>query len=157
VPEQHRIERTYPATAENVWDLWTTPRGIESWWAPDGFTVEVEKLELERGGELVYTMTASGPDQVEFMRNAGLPLTTTSRKRFTDVEGPRRLAYMSLVDFVPDTPRYEFLTVVELEPANGDVQVSMTVDSRHDQVWTERVIAGRANELDNLATLIQSR
>jgi hypothetical protein len=24
-----------------------------------------------------------------------------------------------LVDFVPDTPPYEFLTVVELEPANG--------------------------------------
>ena len=51
MPEQHRIERTYPTTAENVWDLWTTPAGIESWWAPDGFTVEVEKLEPERGGD----------------------------------------------------------------------------------------------------------
>jgi Activator of Hsp90 ATPase homolog 1-like protein len=88
VPEQHRIERTYPTTAEKVWDLWTTPEGIESWWAPDGFTVEVEKLELEPGGELVYTMTATAPEQVEFMRNAGLPLTTTSRKRFTEVDRP---------------------------------------------------------------------
>lgn len=104
MPEQHRIERTYPTTAENVWDLWTTPAGIESWWAPDGFTVEVEKLELERGGELVYTMTATALEQVEFMRNAGLPLTSTSRKRFTEVDRPQRLAYMSLVDFVPDTP-----------------------------------------------------
>ena len=157
MPEQQRIERTYPTTAEDLWDLWTTPEGIESWWAPDGFAVEVEKLELERGGELVYTMTASGPEQVEFMRNARLPLTSTSRKRFTEVERPRRLAYLSLVDFVPDTPPYEFLTVVELEPADGEVQVSMTVESMHDQVWTERLIAGRANELDNLATLIESR
>jgi hypothetical protein len=62
-----------------------------------------------------------------------------------------------LVDFVPDTPPYEFLTVVELEPANGGVQVTMTVDSMHDPVWTERPLAGRGNELDNLATLIQSR
>jgi hypothetical protein len=54
-------------------------------------------------------------------------------------------------------PASRVFTVVELEPANGDVQVSMTVDSMHDQVWTERLIAGRANELDNLATLIQSR
>ncbi len=91
------------------------------------------------------------------MRNAGLPLTSTSRKRFTEVERPRRLPHMSLADFVPDTPPYEFLTVVELEPANGDVQVSMTVDSMHDQLWTERLIAGRANELDSLATLVQSR
>jgi hypothetical protein len=93
----------------------------------------VEKLELEPGGELVYTMTATAPAQVEFMRNAGLPLATTSRKRFTDVERPQRLGYMSLVDFVPDTPPYEFLTVVELEPTNGSVQVTMTVDSMHDQ------------------------
>jgi uncharacterized protein YndB with AHSA1/START domain len=95
VPEQHRIERTYPTTAGKVWDLWTTPEGIESWWAPDGFTVEVEKLELEPGGELVYTMTATAPEQVGFMRNAGLPLTATSRKRFTEVDRPQRLAYMS--------------------------------------------------------------
>jgi hypothetical protein len=33
----------------------------------------------------------------------------------------------------------------------------MTVDSIHDQAWTERLIAARANELDNLPKLIQSR
>jgi uncharacterized protein YndB with AHSA1/START domain len=70
MPEQHRIERTYPTTAGKVWDLWTTPEGFESWWAPDGFTVEVEKLELEPGGELVYTMTATAPEQVGFMRKS---------------------------------------------------------------------------------------
>jgi hypothetical protein len=62
--------------------------------------------------------TATAPEQVAFMGNAGLPLVTTSRKRFTEVERPQRLAYMSLVDFVPDTPPYECLTV-ELELANG--------------------------------------
>jgi hypothetical protein len=34
--------------------------------------------------------------------------------------------------------------------------MTMTVDSMHDQVWTAGLLAGRANELDNLATLIQS-
>jgi uncharacterized protein YndB with AHSA1/START domain len=157
VPESHRIQRTYGATPDEVWRLWTTPAGIESWWAPDGFAVEVEKLELEPGGELVYTMTATAPEQVEFMRNAGLPLATTSRKRFTEIEPPRRLAYLSLVDFVPDTPPYEFLTVVELEPADAGVAVTMTVDSMHDQVWTERLLAGRANELDDLGALLEGR
>jgi hypothetical protein len=91
------------------------------------------------------------------VRNVGLRLTTASRERFNEVDRPQRLAYMSSVDFVPDTPPYEFLTVVELEPANGGVQVTMTVDSMHDRVWTERLLAGRGNELDNLAILIQSR
>ena len=35
------LERTYRAPLEKVWELWTTKAGIESWWGPDGFTVEV--------------------------------------------------------------------------------------------------------------------
>jgi hypothetical protein len=27
----------------------------------------------------------------------------------------------------------------------------------HDEVWTERLLAGRANELDNLAAVIEQR
>jgi uncharacterized protein YndB with AHSA1/START domain len=72
------IERTYDASAEEIWNLWTTRAGIESWWAPDGFTVEVRKLELEPGGELLYARTATAPEQIEFMKGAGLPLTTES-------------------------------------------------------------------------------
>lgn len=28
------IERTYQAPIEDLWDLWTTKEGIESWWGP---------------------------------------------------------------------------------------------------------------------------
>lgn len=150
----NRLERTYPTTAEQLWELWTTTRGIESWWAPDGFTVEVQELGLRSGGALVYTMTATAPEQIEFMRTAGMPLTTQSRKTFTEVEPPRRLAYTSLVDFVPGVEPYEFLTTVELEPVDNGVHVVMTVEAMHDDVWTERLLAGRANELDNLGRLI---
>ena len=56
---------------------------------------------LRTGGTLLYTMTAVGAAQVEFMANAGLPLSTSSRKTFTELDGPRRLGYQSLIDFVP--------------------------------------------------------
>jgi uncharacterized protein YndB with AHSA1/START domain/catechol 2,3-dioxygenase-like lactoylglutathione lyase family enzyme len=148
------IERTYPADAATIWRLWTTPEGIESWWAPDGFEVEVRTLELRKGGELVYTMTAVAPEQVEFMRGAGMPLTTESRKTFTEIDEPVRLAYASLVDFVPGVEPYEFLTVVDLEPADGGVRVVMTVEELHDEVWTERLLMGRRNELENLAAVV---
>ncbi|GAA2825906.1 LuxR C-terminal-related transcriptional regulator [Nonomuraea rubra] len=77
-----RITRTYPTTAEHVWQLWTTPGGIASWWSPDGFTVEVGKLDLRPGGDLVYTMTATAPEQIAFMESHGMPLSTESRKKF---------------------------------------------------------------------------
>jgi uncharacterized protein YndB with AHSA1/START domain len=59
-----------------VWALWTTKDGIESWWGPEGFSVTVQHLDLRPGGELRYTMTATAPDQVAFMRQAGMPLAT---------------------------------------------------------------------------------
>jgi uncharacterized protein YndB with AHSA1/START domain len=150
-----RLERTYAASAETVWDLWTTAAGIESWWAPDGFVTEVRTLDLRPGGELVYAMTATAPAQVEFMTDNGMPLTTESRKTFTEVSAPTRIAYNSLIDFVPGTEPYEHLTVVDLTPAGPDqVTVVMTVEPLHDAVWTERILAGRANELDNLAAVL---
>ncbi|MFF9562484.1 SRPBCC domain-containing protein [Leifsonia sp. NPDC014704] len=150
------IERTIAAPAETVWELWTTPAGIGRWWAPDGFRTDVSALDLRPGGELVYTMTATAPEQVAFMEQNGMPLSTTSRKTFTTVERPTRLGYRSLIDFVPGHEPYEQLTEVELEPVDGGTRVIMRVEPLHDDVWTERLLAGRANELDNLARLIDA-
>jgi uncharacterized protein YndB with AHSA1/START domain len=42
-----KFERRYErAAVEDLWDLWTTKKGFESWWGPKGFRVEVRKLEL---------------------------------------------------------------------------------------------------------------
>jgi len=146
-----RLERTYDAPPERIWELWTTPAGIERWWAPDGFTTRVRVLDLRPDGELVYEMTATAPEQVAFMEQHGMPLTTESRKRFTEVTPPTRLAYVSLVDFVPDHEPYEHLTVVDIEPDGSGSRVTMTIEPMHDAEWTGRLVAGRENELENLA------
>ncbi|WP_207892350.1 SRPBCC family protein [Streptacidiphilus pinicola] len=101
-------EQDYPTAADRVQELWTTAAGIESWWAPDGFEVHVDTLDLRAGGTLTYTMTATGPEQVAYMEGTGLPLSTTSTKTFTVVEPHRRLAYSTLADFIPGVEPYEF-------------------------------------------------
>src|SRR6266436_4925118 len=63
-----KLERCYETSVEDLWDLWTTKEGFESWWGPQGFRVEVHKLELRVGGELVYDMIAAAPEQIEFMK-----------------------------------------------------------------------------------------
>lgn len=149
-----RIERTYATTPEHVWRLWTTGAGIESWWAPDGFTVEVGKLDLRPGGDLIYTMTATAPEQIAFMEGHGMPLATESRKKFVEVSEPGRLSYTSLADFIPGVEPYDFLTVIEIRPSGDGVHVVMTMDAMHDEEWTHRLTAGRGNELDNLGRVI---
>ena len=85
------IERKVDAPSAVVWDLWTTAEGIERWWAPDGFSTDVRKLDLRVGGELVHAMTAVDPAQVEFLESHGLPLTTAATKTFTEIDPPTRL------------------------------------------------------------------
>ncbi|KHK98541.1 activator of Hsp90 ATPase 1 family protein [Microbacterium mangrovi] len=148
------IERTVTATPACVWELWTTPEGISSWWAPEGFRTDVTTLDLQPGGELRYTMTAVAPEQIAFMEQYGMPVATESRKYFTEIDAPGRLAYRSVIDFVPDHEPYEQLTVVELSPDGDGTRIVMHVEPMHDEVWTERLLAGRANELDNLAALV---
>ncbi|MCE5292169.1 MAG: SRPBCC domain-containing protein [Nocardiaceae bacterium] len=148
------IERIYAAAPERIWELWTTAAGIESWWAPDGFEVRVDELDLRPGGELRYVMTATGPDQVAFMDSVGLPLSTSSRKFFTAVENETLLAYDTVVDFVPGQPEYRNRTSVTLTSVPNGTRVVMTIERMHDDEWTERIVAGRGNELDNLGAVL---
>ena len=147
------LRRSLDVPPERVWALWTTPEGIEAWWAPDGFQTTVDLLDLRPGGALDYTMTATGPEQVAFMEQAGMPLSTRSHKEFTEIIEPTRLAYLSRIDFVPGLDPYDHLTIVTLERTATGTDVVMECASLHDETWTERIISGRTNELDNLERL----
>ena len=150
------IDRDVAASPQRVWELWTTPAGISQWWAPDGFRTEVEQLDLVPSGMLIYTMTTVDEAQIAFMQEHGLPLTTRSRKMFTQVEPPFRLEYTTLVDFVPGHDPYEQLTRVDLTPSSefeNGTHITMHLEPLHDEEWTGRLVAGRTNELDNLARL----
>ena len=156
-PDAARLERVYAAPAELVWALMTTAAGLEEWWAPDGFESRVNELELRPGGQVRYTMTATAPEQVAFMRNTGNQLSTEVRKTFTEVAPPTRLAYLSLIDFVPDHEPYEHLTTIDIEPAGDRTNLVMTLDSLHDETWTRHHRAHRGSELDNLEAAIRRR
>ena len=149
--KQVKLERTYSASLEDVWEMWTTKDGIESWWGPGGFAVTVSKLELQAGGELLYAMTAVAPPQIEFMKKAGMPVSTEARIRFVDVSPPHRLEYLHRVDFVPGVEPYDTATLVELEQTADGVRLTLTIDAMHDEEWTQRAVMGWESELGKLA------
>jgi uncharacterized protein YndB with AHSA1/START domain len=149
------IERTYEASLKDVWDLWTTKEGIESWWGPDGFTTEVLKLDFRAGGKLIYAMTATGPDQVKFMKKTGMPLTTEGRINYTEVVPQERLAYIHLADFIPGVKPYDVATLVEFRSAGKDVHLVLTFDAMHDEQWTERAVMGHESQLGKLENVIR--
>lgn len=151
------LERTFDAAVEDVWDLWTTKPGIESWWGPEGFVVEVLELDLRPGGDMRYAMTAIAPDQIEFMKKAGMPATNQHRLSYTEIVPRRRLAYTHLADFIPGVESYEVATTVELEQVPGGVRMVLTFDAMHDEHWTRMAVMGWESELGKLAEVLEAR
>ncbi len=156
-PRRVRLERRFEATPEEVWALWTTPDGIESWWGPEGFSVTVQTLDLRAGGALLYTMTATAPPQVAFMKQHGMPLATEATITYTEVTPPSRLVYVHLVDFVPGVATYGTTTVVEITPTATGARMVLTFDAMHNDEWTERATAGWQGELGKLAQVLAGR
>ena len=151
------IERTYNAAIDDVWTLWTTADGIESWWGPDGFRVKVRKLELRAGGALHYDMIAMAPDMIAFMKQAGMPVSQPCTAFFTEITPPRRLAFTHVVDFVPGVDPYESATVVELSAHGADTHLVLTVEAMHDEEWTNRAVSGWQMELGKLAQALDKK
>jgi uncharacterized protein YndB with AHSA1/START domain len=150
------LEREYHADIQDVWDMWTTKEGIESWWGPGGFAVTVRKLDLRAGGDLLYDMTATDPPQIEFMKRHGMPTTTKARITFTEVTPPHRLAYIHLADFIPGVDPYDVATIVELTRTNDGVHMSLSFDAMHSDEWTERAVAGWTSEIGKLGERLES-
>jgi uncharacterized protein YndB with AHSA1/START domain len=151
------LERTFMTSIDEVWELWTTKDGIESWWGPEGFSVVVSDLDLRPGGELVYTMSGTGAEQIEYMKRAGMPVTSEHRLLYTEVDPPRRLGYTMPADFIPGVEPYEVDTLIELSEVEDGVRMVLTFDAMHDNEWTRLAVMGRESELARLEAIIAAR
>src|SRR5262245_6377568 len=144
------IERTYRARVEELWDLWTTKEGFESWWGPVGFRVEVRTLEARLGGTLHYDMIADAPEQRAALKRMGRPNSHEVRARFTEMSPCRRLAITNLIDFLPDVQPYESVILVDFIPSGESVRMIVTLEPMHDDVFTRMSVMGFTSQLTKL-------
>lgn len=151
------LERTFDAPIEEVWALWTTKEGVESWWGPEGFAVTVHALDLREGGQMRYAMRATGAAQIEAMKRAGMPLVTEAKLTYREILPHRRLTTFHAIDFVPDVAAYDVETVVELHAVRAGVRMVVTVEAMHDAHWTEMAVKGWESQLDKGVQVLAAR
>jgi uncharacterized protein YndB with AHSA1/START domain len=152
-----KLERSYDASLADVWELWTTKEGIEAWWGPVGFSVNVLEIDVRPNGKLWYAMTATAAPQVEFMKKAGMPLTTKTSITFKEVTPRTRLVLAGIADFIPGVAPYETLIDVDFVQADNGVRILITLEPMHDEVWTGRMAAGWESQLERLQSLLAQR
>ena len=137
-----KIERTFTARAEDVFDAWTSPEVLRRWFhvGPDWET-PVAEVDLRVGGGVRIVMrTPAGEDR-------------GARGEYTVIERPTRLAMIWSFD---DDPANEQLIELSFSEADGAttvlfVNTGIATDDRRDSQdrgWNgcldqlERVLAG---------------
>ena len=144
------IARTYPASVEALWALWTTKAGFESWWGPEGFRVEVSAIEPREGGALEYEMIADAPEAIAAMKAMGQPLSHGTRGRYAELRPHTRLKLVHVIDFIPGSEVYEHVIEVDFSAAGGQATMTVTVHPHLDPHWTRMSLEGFASQLTKL-------
>jgi uncharacterized protein YndB with AHSA1/START domain len=143
-----QFERRYEhADLRDLWDLWTTRKGFESWWGPQGFRVEVHKLEARVGGELLYDMIAATPEHIEFMKKANMPVSHATRGTFASIAPMQHLQLVHLIDFIPGQEPYENRIRAEFFREERGVRMVVTVEPHPDPHWTRQAGMGFESQL----------
>ena len=131
------IERTYQTRVQDLWWLWTTKEGFESWWGGEGSRVEVHTIEAREGGTLHYDMIAVEPADATTRHQLGLPHSSSVRARFTQFIPYQRLSLTHVIDFVPGVKPYEGTIAVEFFPAGDTVRMVTTIEPMHNAEFTK--------------------
>lgn len=146
------IERSYRARLQDVWELWTTKQGFESWWGPQGFRVEVQELEARVGGALRYDMIAATPEMIATMKQMGHPPSHRTRSRFSELSPQERLVLTNVIDFLPGVAAYESNIAVDFSAAGDTVRMVVTLDAMHDEQFSQMQKEGFTSQLTKLDT-----
>ncbi|AHG01736.1 hypothetical protein HALLA_00160 (plasmid) [Halostagnicola larsenii XH-48] len=107
---QMTIRRTFDAPRDRVFDAWTNPDQVDSWWGPNGFTTKTDEMDVQSGG--VWEFEMIGPKGEEF----------SNRITYDEVERPERLAY---TQGSPDDPEQFEVTVTFEKEATDETVLTM--------------------------------
>jgi len=151
------MERTYKARPEELWALWTTKRGFESWWGPAGFRVEVQAIEAHVGGRLHYDMIAETPEMIEAMRRMGRPPSHVTRARFVEVKSHEHLTIAHAIDFLPGVEPYESTMKVDFFASRDGVRMVVTLEPMHDEEFSKLSALGFSSQLIKLDKRFERR
>lgn len=112
------LRRTLPATPEQVWRMWSTKDGLESWYFPDYLRPAVRELDLRAGGR--YRIVAPG-------------LAFEAEGTFLEVSPPTRLRLRVAFPFDEARPVFDREEHVTLRATPQGCEVTLTSSPLPDE------------------------
>ena len=135
-PTALRIERTFEASAEKVFDAWTNPDVIRRFWhAGSDWETPLIESDLRVGGR--YRVTMRDPAGEDYSGSG----------EYTEIRRPERVAMTWTWDD-PDSP--ETLLELDFSERDGVTTVVLTHSKLRDEASTRDHMDGWGKVLDNL-------
>jgi uncharacterized protein YndB with AHSA1/START domain len=147
------VKRQYKADLGQIWDLWTTKEGFESWWGPQGFRSEVESLEAKPGGQLRYAMIAATTEMIAAMTGMGQEPSHSVTSTYKELKPRERLVIANVIDFLPGVAPYEADMTVDFSAQGGVVSMVVTLAPLHSEEMSQRQLEGFNSQLSKLDQL----
>ena len=140
-----RMQRSFDAPAQAVFDAWTSEEVMRRWWhAGRDWETPVATVDLRIGGDVRVVMR--NPHTGEEYGGGG---------KYTEIDPPRRLAFTWFWDNDPDSVRQ--LIELDFEEAGGVTLVRFT----HRDLWNEDAVrsheSGWSTAFDNLERALAER
>jgi uncharacterized protein YndB with AHSA1/START domain len=134
--ETLRLQRTFQASAEDVFDAWTNEEVMRRWFHGEhGWETPEAIVDLRVGGALRVVMR----DPVGGVEHGG-------RGRYTEIERPSRLAFTWTWDGEERVTQIE----IEFEEADGATTVRFTHSGLRDEASARSHEGGWSNCFDHL-------
>jgi uncharacterized protein YndB with AHSA1/START domain len=136
-----RMERTFRAPAQAVFDAWTSEEVMRRWWhAEHDWETTQASVDLRVGGEVRVVMR-NPHDGAEYGGGG----------RYTEIDPPRRLAFTWIWDDNPTRTLIE----IDFEERDGATTVRFT----HSDLWDEAAVrsheGGWSRAMDNLERMLE--
>ncbi|MGW8144074.1 MAG: SRPBCC family protein [Anaerolineales bacterium] len=137
------IERTFDATIDLIWQMWTDPEHFKNWYGPTGFSVPIAEMDVRLGGKRLICM--SSPDGSMKMWTTGEYKEVVQNKRLVYTDSPSdengnqvSPSAMGMPAGYPTTTE----VTVQLEDLGGRTKMVMThtgvpVDSGANAGWEQ--------------------
>jgi uncharacterized protein YndB with AHSA1/START domain len=121
------IERSFDASVDLIWQMWTDPEHFKEWYGPKGFTVPIADMDLRVGGKRLICMAS--PD-------GSMKMWTTGE--YTEISPKGRLVYTeSPADENGNVVSPSAMGMPEGYPATTEVTVLLEeMDGRTKMVMT---------------------
>jgi uncharacterized protein YndB with AHSA1/START domain len=140
------ITRTLNATAQAVWDAWTTPEQFKQWYMPAPFTVPSCEFDVRPGGKLrIETQDPQG----NIMPVVG---------EFTEVEQPKKLVQIDTLLDADGNKLFDVRHSLTLTENNSQTTLEITSEVLWAGPNADQFLSGMEpglnQALDQLTTLL---